>query len=66
MGIQNRDYMKRPSDDDHRRESSSGSGAEEFFAQFLQRHPRFFIYVALGLAALVVVAIVVAMLGRSR
>jgi high-affinity Fe2+/Pb2+ permease len=63
MGIQNRDYMKRPSDDDDdRRASSSDSKAEEFLTRFLQRHPRFFIYVGVGLAALVVAAIIVAVL----
>ena len=67
MGIQNRDYMKRPSDDDDRRASTSEASAEEFFARFLRRHPRFFIYAGAGLAALIVVAIAVAMLtGRSH
>jgi hypothetical protein len=62
MGIQNRDYMKRPSDDDDRRASSSDSRAEEFLTRFLQRHPRFFVYVGVGLAVLVVVAIIIAVL----
>ena len=65
MGIQNRDYMKRPSDDDDRRASSSDSKAEEFLTRFLQRHPRFFIYLGLGLAVLVVVAIVVVVLASK-
>ena len=61
MGIQNRDYMKRPDHDDGRG-SSSDSRLEEFFSGFLQRHPRFFIYVGIGLAVSIVIAIVVAML----
>jgi hypothetical protein len=63
MGIQDRDYMKRPSDDDDdRRASSPDSRLEAFLSGFLQRHPRFFLYVGIGLAVLVAVAIVVASL----
>lgn len=55
--------MKRPSDDDDdRRASSPDSRLEAFFSEFLQRHPRFFLYVGIGLAVLVVVAIAVAKL----
>ena len=61
MGIENRDYMKRPSDDDDDRgAASSDSKLEAFLSGFLQRHPRFFLYVLIGLAVLVVAAIVVA------
>jgi hypothetical protein len=67
MGIRDRDYMKRPSDDDGRRESSSESKAEEFFSRFLQRHPRFFLYASIGLAALVLLALLLARFsGASR
>ncbi len=63
MGIQNRNYMKRPSaDDDDRLASSDDSRVEAFLTGFLQRHPRFFIHVGIGLAVLVVVAIVAAKL----
>ena len=62
MGIQNRDYMKRPSDDDERRASSSDSKLEALLSGFLQRHPRFFIYVGISLAVLVIAAIIVAKL----
>ena len=63
MGILNRDYMKRPSDDnDDGRGSSSDSKLEAFLSGFLQRHPRFFLYVLIGLAVLVVVAVVLAKL----
>jgi len=54
--------MKRPSDDDDSRASSSESNAEEFVSRFLRRHPRFFVYVGVGLAVLVVAAIIVAKL----
>jgi hypothetical protein len=59
MGILNRDYMKRPPEDDPGA-SSSESKAEEFVTRFLRRHPRFFVYVGVGLAVLVVAAIIVA------
>ena len=59
MGIQNRDYMKRPDDDDGRG-SSSDSGMEGALSGFLERHPRFFVYVGVGIGVLVVIAIVVA------
>ena len=60
MGIQNRDYMKRPSDDDDDgRASSSDSKLEAWLAGFLRRHPRFFLYVGIALAVLIVVAVIV-------
>ncbi|HEY6170035.1 MAG TPA: hypothetical protein VI454_18500 [Verrucomicrobiae bacterium] len=63
MGILNRDYMKRSSDDDDDgRGSLSDSKVEAFLSGFLQRHPRFFIYVGIGLGVMVVAAIVVARL----
>lgn len=54
MGIHNRDYMRRPGDDGHHR----GTSIEDHLAQFLQRHPRFFLYVGLVVVALVVLAVV--------
>ena len=60
MGIQNRDYMKRDSDDHDERSSLSDSSAEEFLSRFLQRHPRFFLHVSIGLGILVVIALIVA------
>ncbi len=38
--------------------SSAESRAEEFFARFLRRHPRFFLYVGLGLGALVILGLI--------
>ena len=60
MGIQDRDYMKRPSDDDDERGSSTESGAEEFFSRFLRRNPRFFLYVAIAIGALIIIGLVIA------
>lgn len=57
MGILNRDYMKRPQDDDDRGSASSESKAEEFLSRFLRRHPRFLLCVGIGIAVLVVIAI---------
>jgi hypothetical protein len=52
--------MKRPSDDDDddRRSSSSDSKLEAFLWGFLERHPRFFLYVGIGLAVLVITVVV--------
>jgi len=56
MGIQNRDYMRRPSDNDGS-SSSADSQVEAFLSNFLKRHPRFLLYVGIGLAALIIVAL---------
>lgn len=66
MGIRDRDYMKRPSDDDGERSSSSDSRAEEFVSRFLRRHPRFLVYVSIGICALIVIALVVAKFSSPR
>jgi len=60
MGIYNRDYMKRPSDDDEERAYGSDEKLEAFFSGFLRRHPRFFLYFGIGLTVVVVAAIVLA------
>jgi len=59
MGIRDRDYMKRPSDDEASRGSSAESKAEDFLSKFVQKHPRFFLYVAIGFAVLIVISLVV-------
>jgi hypothetical protein len=59
MGIYNRDYMKRPSDDDHERASSPDARLEAFFSGFLQKHPRFFLYLGIGILVLAALALVV-------
>jgi hypothetical protein len=61
MGILNRDYMKRPSDDDG---SSTDSQVEVFLSNFLKRHPRFFLYVGIGLSALIIVALLAVKFSR--
>ena len=52
--------MKRPSDDDGEGSSSPDSKAEELLSRFLQKHPRLFLYVGIGLGVLIVIALVVA------
>jgi len=59
MGIRDRDYMKRPSDDDGSRGSSPESNAEDFLSKFFQKHPRFFLYVAIGFGALIILSLVI-------
>jgi hypothetical protein len=59
--------MKSRPDRDDSRGSSPDSRAEQFFANFLRRHPRFFAYVGIALLVLVVLAIVaVKVIGRDR
>ena len=60
MGIRSRDYMKRPSDDDGNRPPSNDGKVEVFLSRFLQRHPRFFVYLTIALAILVIIALVLA------
>ena len=66
MGIQDRDYMKKPPDDDGRRFSSADNRLEAFFSGFLAKHPRFFLYVGIGLLALSLLAFVVARISGNR
>ena len=60
MGIRSRDYMKRPSDGDGEPPSTPDSKLEAFLSGFLQRHPRFFIYLGIALAVLIIVGLVIA------
>jgi len=76
MGIGDRDYMKRRPEDGGNRprrggyDAGSGDGSgdstearlEAFFRGILRRHPRFFLWMGLALAGLVLVALVVAKL----
>jgi hypothetical protein len=57
MGIQDRDYMKRPSDGGSA--PSAADRVEQFSSGFFARHPRFFLYVMLGLVVLAIGALVV-------
>ena len=61
MGIQHRDYMKRPEDDDEGR--SVDSNVEDLLAGFLQRNPRFFLYVSLALGLFIAFALGVVYFG---
>jgi hypothetical protein len=73
MGIQDRDYMKRQSRNRSGDGSISGSGedgppptdskVEEFFSGFLQRHPRFFVYLGVAFAVVIIIALILAKLG---
>ena len=72
MGIENRDYMKRPPADDVRRGSKSdydgwrASTVEEKLEAFLERHPGFFTWLTIGLVALVVGVLVAVNLSGGR
>jgi hypothetical protein len=57
MGIRDRDYMKRRSDEDQR--SLSGSKIEELLTGFFRRHPRFFLYAGIGLGALILITLLI-------
>jgi hypothetical protein len=67
MGIENRDYMKRPDgddlpDSDSHSDPTSDSRLADAMSGFFRRRPRFLIYVCIGLAVFVIAAIVVATL----
>lgn len=67
MGIRDRDYMKRPRAEDGTPRPSSNDTIEDVLGGFLQRHPRFFLYLGLGLGALILIGLVAATLsGGSR
>jgi len=65
MGIQDRDYMRRPSggDDGGRRggrrdeRSSDDYGDEGILGRFFRRNPRFLTYVCIGLGVLILIAV---------
>lgn len=58
MGIHDRDYMKRRREDDERGSpgSVSGSNAEDSLRRFLQKYPRFFLYLVIVTAILLILA----------
>jgi hypothetical protein len=67
MGIQDRDYMKRPSDDGAERAASPEAKVEAFFRGVLRRHPRLPVALGVALVVLIVAAILVARLsGNGR
>ena len=65
MGIQSRDYMKRPSGNDGHQPSTPDGKIEAFLSGFLQRHPRFFIFLGIALVVLVIAALLVAKLSAK-
>ena len=62
MGIEDRDYMKRPSHEGDRFASSPDDKLEAFFGGFLERHPRFFVHLGIAFVILFIVALVAAKL----
>jgi hypothetical protein len=63
MGIFSRDYMKRPPNDGDERPATADGKLESFLSDFLQRHPRFFIYLGVVLAVLIIAGLLVAKFG---
>lgn len=57
MGIQDRDYMKKPSPSG-RHPRSPEDRLEDFFSDFLEKHPKFFLHVGIGFGILLVIALI--------
>ncbi len=64
MGIQDRDYMRRPPEDNEP-ESSVDSRLEEFLGGFFRRHPRLPWVIGITLVALLVAALLIAKLSGA-
>ena len=68
MGIRDRDYMKRRQDDDDEGRSSCSSGLAArlvtWFSAFFEKYPRFGVWLAAVLGALLLVVLVVARLAQ--
>ena len=60
MGIQDRDYMRCPPEDDGKYASTPDSRLEAMFSGFLQRHSKLLVYFAVGLVILFVIALIAA------
>ena len=60
MGIQDRDYMKRPTSEDPETASTLAGKLEAFFSGILQRHPRLPLVVGIVLAVLIIAALLMA------
>lgn len=60
MGIHERDYMKRRREADEQSASNylNGSSAGDSLGRFLQKHPRFFHYLAAVVISLIVLGII--------
>ena len=66
MGVRDRDYMKRPSDDDEERSSSPESRAEEFAQRVLARSRKLFIIGGIVLAIVIIIALVMSKFSGSH
>jgi hypothetical protein len=66
MAIRERDYMKRPPDDDGQNGHPSDSKPEELVRKFLQKYPRFLLYLGIGFAILIVIAVIISKLSDRR
>jgi len=62
MGVRDRDYMKRSSDDDDERSSSIESRAEEFAQRVLARSRTAFLIFGIVLGIVIVVALILSKL----
>ena len=58
MGIEDRNYMKRSSDEGDRFASSPDDKLEAFFSGFLEKHPRFFVHLGIAFAVLAIFAVI--------
>ena len=59
MGTRDRDYMKRPTDDDGKNGSSSGSKAPELVRRFFKKYPRFPLPLCIVIGILIVIALII-------
>jgi hypothetical protein len=66
MGIRDRDYMKRPSDDDDERNSSLESRAEEMAQRILVRSRKAILIVGIALVILIVAGLIVAKFSAAK
>ena len=66
MGIRDRDYMQRPSDDDDERNSSLESRAEEMAQRILVRSRKAILIVGIALVILIVAGLIVAKFSAAK
>ena len=63
MGLDDRDYMRRASNDEAQGGVSPDEKLEAFFSGFLSRHPRFLIVAGVVVAVVIVLAMLIAKMG---
>jgi hypothetical protein len=67
MGVKDRDYMKRPSDDgDYERSSSPESRAEEFAQRVLARSRKLLLIAGIVLGILIIIGLVMSWLSARH